>query len=72
MKEPLAYKAMFQFLDDRYRRLPSDELGNLLGEMQLASDGEPYDPAVTEDWDAAVAAVQAEDTAAPVPLRKAS
>lgn len=58
MKEPLAYQAMFRFLDERYHRLPSDELGALPGELQLASDGEPFDPAAAEDWNRAVAAVQ--------------
>jgi hypothetical protein len=72
MKEPEAYQAMFRFLDDYYSRLPSDGLGQLLSEMQLADDGKPFDPAITEDWNAAVAAIQAEREAVPVPLRKAS
>jgi hypothetical protein len=58
MKEPLAYQAMFRFLDERYRKLPSDELGALLGELQLSADGEPFDPAVTEDWNRAVGTAQ--------------
>lgn len=58
MKEPLAYKAMFEFLDERFRKLPSDALGALLGELQLASDGEPFDPAVAEEWDHAVTTVE--------------
>jgi hypothetical protein len=51
MREPEAYRMMFEFLEARYRRLPSDALGALLGEMQLAADGEPFDPAIAEEWD---------------------
>ena len=59
MKERVAYQTMFRFLEDRYRRLPSDALGGLLGEMQLAEDGEPFDPAIGKEWDDAVTAVEA-------------
>ena len=72
MKERDAYNAMFRFLEERYKQLPSEELCNLLGDLHLSADGEPYDPAITEDWNAAVAAVQAKREAVPVPLRKAS
>ena len=73
MKERQAYSAMFRFLHDRYQRLPSDALGGLLGEMQLDSDGLPFDPAIEEEWDQAVEAAQRERDAAEVePLRKAS
>jgi hypothetical protein len=58
MKELEAYRMMSQFLDDRYRRLPSDALGGLLGEMQIAEDGLPFDPAIAQEWEAAVTAVQ--------------
>ena len=71
MKELSAYQVMFQFLEDRYRRLPSDELGNLLGEMQLAQDGQPFDPAVGEDWDKAVATWEAARSINVIPHRKA-
>jgi hypothetical protein len=50
MKELDAYKMMFRFLNARYEKLPSDPLGALLGEMQLAADGEPFDPAIAEQW----------------------
>jgi Ser/Thr protein kinase RdoA (MazF antagonist) len=72
MKKRDAYNAMLRFLEDRYRQLPSEGLGELLGDLHLAADGEPYDPAITEDWNAAVVAAKAECEAAPVPLRKAS
>ena len=73
MKERQAYEAMFRFLDDRYKRLPSDALGGLLGEMQLDTDGLPFDPAIEEEWDSAVEAAQrAHDSSMTEPLRKAS
>lgn len=73
MKELEAYQKMFRFLEDRYKRLPSDDLGGLLGEMQLATDGLPFDPAIEEEWDSAVDAVQRARAASPIePLRKAS
>ena len=73
MKERLAYKTMLQFLEERYRLLPSDALGSLLGDLQLLADGEPADPAMTEEWDQAVEAAQrAHDSSMTEPLRKAS
>ena len=75
MREPLAYQAMFAFLEDRYKRLPSDELGALLGELSLTiwQDGEPGDPAIKAEWERAWERVL-EDAAArdaAVPLRRA-
>ena len=49
-----AYRAMFEFLHDRYSRLPSDGLGQLLGEMALLEDGVPADSAIVAEWDKAV------------------
>jgi len=72
MKERAAYQMMFRFLEDRYRRLPSDALGGLLGEMQLADDGEPFDPAIGKEWDDAVTAVEATHSINVVTHRKAS
>jgi len=72
MRERNAYQTMFRFLEDRYRRLPSDALGGLLGEMQLAEDGEPFDPAIGQEWDEAVTAFEASRSISVVPHRKAS
>jgi hypothetical protein len=72
MKERDAYNTMVRFLEGRYSQLPSEELCDLLGDLHLAADGEPYDPAITEDWNAAVAAIQTERKAVFVPLSKAS
>jgi len=60
MKDLMAYQTMFRFLEDRYFRMPSDALGNLLGELQLAADGKPFDSAIIAEWDKAVESVQRE------------
>ena len=49
-----AYAAMLAFLDARYQRLPSNALGQLLGELQLDKDGRPFDLAVIGEWRQAV------------------
>jgi len=54
MKDLMAYRTMFRFLEERYSRFPSDELGALLGELQLAADGKPFDSAIIAEWDRAV------------------
>jgi hypothetical protein len=45
-----AYLAMFEFLSGLYQRTKSDELGSLLGEISLMSDGKTVDPAAWKDW----------------------
>jgi len=59
MIEARAYKMMFRFLEDRYFRLPSDDLGALLGELAIQEDGRPGDPAISHDWEQAVSAINA-------------
>lgn len=54
MTEQQAYSAMFFFLEQLYKRAPSDELGSLLGAMTLLGDGSTADPAIREDWGKAV------------------
>lgn len=58
MKDFRAYKIMFRFLEDRYSRLPSDDLGALLGELNLREHGNPCDLAIIEDWERAAAGVE--------------
>jgi hypothetical protein len=53
-----AYRAMFIFLDERYSRLPSETLAQLLGELTLLEDGYPSDPAVKLEWDRAIEQAQ--------------
>ena len=54
-----AYKAMYSFLDAYFQRgkCLSDDIGGLLGSMQLDSDGRPFDSAFEEDWDDAIKSV---------------
>ncbi len=54
MKENLTYleafKAMRCFLENYYDQTNSDDVGSLLGEMQILEDGETADPASWDDW----------------------
>jgi hypothetical protein len=46
-----AYKAMFAFICSYYfRKGEPDELGSLLGDIQLWEDGTTADPASWYDW----------------------
>jgi|JFJP01.1.fsa_nt_gi hypothetical protein len=45
-----AFKVMVIFLEDYYKRTHSDEIGILLGDLQLMEDGNPGDPASWSDW----------------------
>lgn len=45
-----AYKAMQFFLEDYYFKSKSDDLGSLLGGMQLFSEGQTWDPAMWGEW----------------------
>jgi len=51
-----AYLAMYAFLDARYQRTKTDDVRALLGSMSFLPDGVPVDPAIAEDWRAAVQA----------------
>jgi len=43
-------KAMSKFLEGYYERTSSDDVGALLGVMQILDDGKPADLAIWEDW----------------------
>lgn len=45
-----AYKVMICFLDNYYNKTLSNDLGSLLGDLQLSNDGTPFDPAAWHDW----------------------
>lgn len=49
-----AFKAMQNFLEDYYNKTLSDDLGSLLGGLQLFSDGGTFDPAMWQEWQDAV------------------
>lgn len=50
-----AYKCMFHFLENYYVQMDKpDQLGSLLGELQLLHDEKPADPAAWDDWLVAV------------------
>jgi hypothetical protein len=45
------FQAMFLFLDAYYQRTKgAAELGDVLGDLSPATDGQPSDPATWEDW----------------------
>lgn len=70
MKEPESYNLMFRFLDQRYKQLASEELGSLLGELQLATDGKPFDLAIEQDWNRVVEAAQADKRPVSIPQQR--
>lgn len=45
---------MFRHLEQYYGRTQADDVGALLGDLQLAENGEPFDPAAWHDWMEAV------------------
>jgi hypothetical protein len=45
-----AYRAMLVFLEREYNISHSDELGGLLGGLQVLQDGKTADPAAWGDW----------------------
>lgn len=52
-----AYRAMVAFLEREYRLTGSDDLGALLGELQLMEDGKPFDQGAWADWLSAISEV---------------
>ena len=49
-----AYEAMIEYLCQFYRLTNSDDIGGLLGSMQLSDDGFSVDPAIAGEWNAIV------------------
>jgi hypothetical protein len=45
-----AFKAMSCFLEKYYEETQSDDVGALLGEMQILEDRDPFDTATWHDW----------------------
>ena len=45
-----AYKAMYCFLENYYNQTGSDDVGALLGAMQVLEDKSTADPAMWNDW----------------------
>lgn len=50
LTEEEAYQAMFKFLKDYYFLAKTDDVGALLGSMQIIEDGKPLDMAMWQDW----------------------
>lgn len=45
-----AFNAMREFLENYYKKTFSDDIGSLLGDLQLLQDGKTADPAAWQDW----------------------
>lgn len=45
-----AFKVMSCFLEEYYNRTLSEDIGALLGEIQILEDGKTADPAAWQDW----------------------
>lgn len=45
-----AFQAMVLFLEGFYEHTKSDDIGALLGDLQILEDGNTVDPAAWEDW----------------------
>lgn len=45
-----AYEVMNCFLTNYYEKTSSDDVGSLLGDIQILKDEESADPAAWEDW----------------------
>lgn len=54
MNQEQAYRAMFHFMEKYYAQTQAEDIGILLGSMQLLPDGSPADPALWSDWLAAI------------------
>lgn len=60
LTELQAYNAMFHFLKAYYERTNSDDVGSLLGDLQMMSDNRTADPAAWSDWIKSVEATLAQ------------
>ena len=45
-----AFQAMVNFLEGYYERTKSDDIGSLLGDLQMLNDGNTADPAAWHRW----------------------
>jgi hypothetical protein len=45
-----AFQTMIAFLEAYYEQTQADDIGALLGSLQLLEDGKPADPAMWQDW----------------------
>lgn len=50
LTELQAFNAMQKFLEGYWERTNSDDVGSLLGDLQLSPDGRTFDPAAWHDW----------------------
>jgi hypothetical protein len=70
LTEHEAYLAMYSFLEHQWKLRGSDDLAALLGDLSLLPSGSSADPAMKEDWAAAVSAAVSGDVDARLQLTK--
>jgi hypothetical protein len=61
LDEIAAYQAMTAFLEKYYSLTHGDEIGTLLGSMQLMENRKPADPAIWDDWLEAIRSVRRQE-----------
>ena len=61
LTEREAYETMLLFLEKHYELTGSDDIGALLGALQLFEDNISADPAMWEDWQKCVKELRGED-----------
>ena len=54
LNEKEAFSAMVYYLEAYYNRTKSDEIGGVLGDLNLLVDGKPAEPAAWNDWHVAL------------------
>jgi hypothetical protein len=52
-----AFNTMRKFLEMYYKRTLSDDVGSLLGDLQMIAEDETADPAAWHDWNQALSDV---------------
>ena len=61
----VGYLAMCTFLEELYTKFEFDQLGGILGGLQLLADGTPADPGMWADWIRAVDRARSAQSAPP-------
>ena len=56
-----AFSAMKLFLEKYFERTKSDEIGSILGDLQISGDGKPFDFAAWDEWLGCVERILNED-----------
>lgn len=61
LNEYQAMQAMIIFLDQYYEQIKSDDIAILLGSLTILDDGKPADPAMWDEWLAAIKKIEIQE-----------